>query len=110
KDSLLLTKPVVQVMKNGPNIFWITSWGNGLIRYNATENTLTQFLPEKNNPNSIVNEIAINVLKDVHGNIWASSMGGISRFLKESDGFRNYLFAGTGGGFLFVDSRGTLWA
>ena len=100
------------IIKDGQNFLWISSVGNGLIRYNPRDGSAKQYMHDETDTGSISGQVVITVLEDRELNIWAANVGegkGINRLNKQTGRFRHYL-NGVNAGFIFQDQEGELWA
>lgn len=56
------------------NLWFAT--GSGLLRYEPDSETMVQFLNEKDNPNSLVDNHVLKIFEDRAGNLWFATDGG----------------------------------
>lgn len=69
---------------------WMSSGGQGLIRYNGKDFTFLN--SESNNPNSLVSDRLECIHADQNGYIWVGSFsGGLSRYDNISETFKNFI-------------------
>ena len=62
KDSV--RAPVFQIMQDTKGSHWFTSFGKGLFRYNARDNSVKRYVPDKMDSTSIGSRYVIDVLED----------------------------------------------
>ncbi|MET1256850.1 ATP-binding protein [Aliikangiella maris] len=77
------------VIEDKEGILWAGTIGAGLIRYNPKNNEMTQYLPEKNNPQSLGDEVIHMLTIDSNNRIWVCTLNGVSILNKERTGFIN---------------------
>lgn len=88
---------------------------NGLNRYSLEDETITHYLPNKNNPSTVAHNVIKSILQDKNGNLWIGTYGGgLSLYSYETDSFSNFNtnnskiqsdFINT----IVQDIEGTLW-
>jgi ligand-binding sensor domain-containing protein/two-component sensor histidine kinase len=103
---------------------WITTWGNGLIRFNFKNNTALHFYYKEDDPNSLSFNRTTKVLVDRNGIIWIGTFGGgLTKLLVDYEStpqnfsFSNYKHSPNNKSALsddrvislFEDSENTLW-
>ena len=100
------------IIKDEQDFLWISSVGNGLIRYNPKDGSAKQYMHDVKDSGTISGQIVISVLEDRDQNIWTGNVGegsGINRLNRHTGHFRHYL-NGISAGFIFQDREGELWA
>ncbi|QCX40344.1 response regulator [Aureibaculum algae] len=74
---------VFSILKDHKKNFWIGTYDNGVYRYvfdvNSNSYKKNIYYHNKNNPNSIANDIIRNIYEDSHGNIWFATGNGLSK-------------------------------
>jgi signal transduction histidine kinase/ligand-binding sensor domain-containing protein len=99
------------ILRDKEGIIWLGRWGQGLVRYNPKDHSITHFYSSERDSSSISSNHVGQILEDNSGIIWTGSDNGLNRLDKNSGKFVRYL-AGTGtfSVNLFQDSEGNLWA
>jgi len=102
--SLAIYNPEIKGRKIFPKLFsinalfedreenlWVGTWLDGLFRYDKKNQTVTQFMPDAKNPNSISANKITCITEDSHGFIWIGThSGGINKFDKAGGKFFHY--------------------
>jgi ligand-binding sensor domain-containing protein/serine phosphatase RsbU (regulator of sigma subunit) len=92
---------------------WIGTYGGGLNVLNTQNNTIKHFTNDPNDSTSILDNNIIRVIKDRNGNIWIGSTKGLSKYIPESQSFKNYTENdGLANSFVYglvEDKKGNLW-
>jgi ligand-binding sensor domain-containing protein len=82
---------------------WVASPTTGLFRFNPGTGKFTHHYTEKD---GLPNNAVLGVLKDNQGNVWVSTVKGLSRFETKTETFRNYdMFDGLQGNEFSLISR-----
>lgn len=77
-------EPIFCMMEDNESVLWLGTYGGGLIRYK--ENKFTRFTVE----DGLYNNVVFKILEDDAGNLWMSSMQGLSSVSKSMlDQFAN---------------------
>jgi ligand-binding sensor domain-containing protein/class 3 adenylate cyclase len=74
------------IHQSKPNVFWLGTYGDGLIKVNVTSNQIEQFDVNKGLPNNVI----YGVLEDKNENLWLSTNRGLSKFSIRKETFINY--------------------
>jgi hypothetical protein len=70
---------------------WVGTWLDGLFRYDKYANTVSQYLPDSNQPYKISSNKITCITEDSQGYIWIGThSGGINKFDKSSGRFYHY--------------------
>ena len=92
---------------------WIGTFGGGVNVLNISNNTFMYFKNSPNDSTTIAGDNIIRIFKDRSGNMWIGSANGLSRYLKENKGFKNYDEKdGLANNFVYgivEDDKGYLW-
>ncbi|MCF8378758.1 MAG: hypothetical protein K9H49_04220 [Bacteroidales bacterium] len=65
---------------------WIGTWLDGVFLYNSAGESLRQFIPEENNPNSLSSNKITSFLEDSNHNIWIGThSGGVNVYHPKED-------------------------
>lgn len=80
---------LIQIQRdlNQEGIFWIATYGGGLLKWDYRTNKIEKKLTK--NEGLPDNTIA-SMVPDANGNIWMSTFNGVSKFDPESENFTNY--------------------
>ncbi|MBU2554405.1 MAG: histidine kinase [Bacteroidetes bacterium] len=70
------------------NLWFAT--GSGLLRYEPDSETMVQFLNEKDNPNSLVDNHVLKIFEDRAGNLWFATDGGVNVYNPPAFPFGTY--------------------
>jgi ligand-binding sensor domain-containing protein/signal transduction histidine kinase len=82
---------------------WVVSPSTGLFRFDPGTGKFTHHYTEKD---GLPNNAVLGVLKDNQGNVWVSTVKGLSRFDPKTETFRNYdMFDGLQGNEFSLNSR-----
>jgi hypothetical protein len=74
------------IHQSKPNVFWLGTYGDGLIKVNVTSNQIEQFDVNKGLPNNVI----YGVLEDKNENLWLSTNRGLSKVSIRNETFINY--------------------
>ena len=87
------TSRVTGILNDRNGLKWISTWGNGLFRYDANSNDVKHYLPDPKDPGSIGTKDLLQIHKDNSGTLWFGSWdgGGLNRLDPGTDQFRHYL-------------------
>jgi ligand-binding sensor domain-containing protein/serine phosphatase RsbU (regulator of sigma subunit) len=92
---------------------WIGTFGGGVNVFNLRNESFKYFKHDPQDLTSISDDSIIRIFKDSKGNMWVGSTKGLSRYLSESNSFRNYNEKdGLANNFIFgivEDDKGNLW-
>ena len=77
---------VEDVYSDGATI-WVASPSTGLLRFDPETGKFTHHYSEKD---GLANNAVVGVLGDARGNVWVSTIKGLSRFDPRTESFRNY--------------------
>lgn len=112
----VLTGPRI-IVDRQDNI-WVGTWGGGLTRLGADRETITRYLSDPVDTNSLCSDYIKALSEDFDGNIWIGTTGkGVSCFNPSTNDFRNYRYiwgdstalASDYISDIFVDSRKDIW-
>ncbi|MGB5849350.1 MAG: two-component regulator propeller domain-containing protein [Ignavibacteriaceae bacterium] len=92
---------------------WIGTFGGGVNILNLRTQSFKYFKNDPQDLTSISDDSIIRIFKDSKGSIWIGSTKGLSRYLSESNNFKNYDEKdGLANNFVFgivEDDKGNLW-
>jgi serine phosphatase RsbU (regulator of sigma subunit) len=92
---------------------WIGTFGGGINVFNLGNQSFKYFKNDPQDSTSISDDSIIRVFRDSKGNMWVGSTKGLSRYLNESNNFRNYDEKdGLANNWVFgivEDDKGNLW-
>jgi len=117
---------LMSVIEDSENNIWFGTWFDGLYKLTADRKKLFHFMPDRNNPNSLSNNIVESIFQDNAGYIWVGTeFAGINILKKNKkffvratniEGYEKlpplpYLCSANAGDtiFLGVDGGGLLW-
>jgi ligand-binding sensor domain-containing protein/serine phosphatase RsbU (regulator of sigma subunit) len=90
RDKELGNENVWEIFEDSKNQMWFGT-SNGLYRYNPANEELKHFVSERNNSESISDNIVRSVFEDSRGNIWVGTEMGLNRFEISSQSFMRFL-------------------
>ena len=82
---------------------------NGLARVDRSTNNFNVFRFNKENAKGISGATVFSIAKDKKNNMWFANVGGVDKFISDSNSFRHYL-KGYSVRAVLVDAKGILWA
>ena len=99
------------------DLLWFGTEGNGIFKFNKKTGKFTQYKNEKENKNSLSNNIVQNLYQDKFGEIWIPTYGGgLNKFNRETDDFtiyqKNIGKDSISGNIIwdcYLDSKGRFW-
>jgi ligand-binding sensor domain-containing protein/serine phosphatase RsbU (regulator of sigma subunit) len=78
------------VLKDDDQSIWVASNGAGLYHYYPEKNSWENFVPS-DGPQSISHHSPSNLIKDLKGRLWVSSLNGIDLYDREKKTFRHFV-------------------
>jgi ligand-binding sensor domain-containing protein/signal transduction histidine kinase len=106
-------KIVRAILEDRQGNLWIGTEGGGLKRYEPGKGLMTTFRHDKNDPDSLRNNVIYALFEDSDGILWIGTEGGLHRFNQQSETFSFYsiehglpddeIFA------ILEDQNGNLW-
>jgi len=92
KSASLDTSRVMGIMIDRLGLKWVSTWENGLFRYNAKSGAAIHYLPDPNDPGAIsTKDLTSTIHEDRSGILWFGSFNGLNRFDRQTEGFKKYL-------------------
>jgi ligand-binding sensor domain-containing protein/serine phosphatase RsbU (regulator of sigma subunit) len=92
---------------------WLGTYGGGVNIFDRQKNIFTHFSNDPANDSSIADNIIVRIFKDSKNNLWFGTTGGLSKYLPESNSFKNYhVEDGLSNNVIFgivEDNKGYLW-
>jgi serine phosphatase RsbU (regulator of sigma subunit) len=92
---------------------WIGTFGGGVNILNQKDQTIQHLVQNVDDSTSLIDNNIIRIIKDSKGTMWLGSTKGLSRYLKESNTFKNYTEKdGLANSFVYgilEDNNGILW-
>ena len=82
---------------------------NGLARVDRSTNNFNVWRFNKENEKGISGTTVFSIAKDKKSNMWFANVGGVDKFISDSNTFRQYL-KGYSARAVLVDAKGILWA
>jgi len=91
QKNLPSTIPVNALFEDSRENIWIGTWLDGVYYYNSSEKTLTQYLHNKDNPNSISSNKITSIYEDPNRDVWfGTHSGGLNKFDFKTHNFTSY--------------------
>lgn len=98
-------------------IIWIGFYGQGLDRFDPHSNTFTHYRHDRDDPESLSNDIVTSILSDHQGNLWIGTYSGLDLFDRTTGKFTNKSYDAADAHSLscdtirslYEDHQGTLW-
>jgi signal transduction histidine kinase/ligand-binding sensor domain-containing protein/DNA-binding response OmpR family regulator len=81
--------PVRAVYESRKGDFWVATDGGGLILFDRRQNKIASRYTTED---GLCNNSILNILEDEKGNLWMSTLNGLSRFDPEKKSFNNYYY------------------
>jgi ligand-binding sensor domain-containing protein len=75
--AALDTSRVMHIMNDSQGFKWISTWGNGLFRYNADKNDLKQYVPDPSDSGTIRTADMLSIYEDRSNILWFASLNGM---------------------------------
>ncbi|WP_339750648.1 two-component regulator propeller domain-containing protein [Algoriphagus aquimarinus] len=105
---------IYDMLEDSNGLLWLATYNNGLISYDPVSGEKKSFLPEPNNPKSLLHHSVVDVFLDTKQQIWvATSGGGFAKYDNKTNSFTSYTLAK---GFptntyynIVEDDQGLLW-
>jgi ligand-binding sensor domain-containing protein/serine phosphatase RsbU (regulator of sigma subunit) len=98
---------------DGSDNLWIGTFGGGVNLFNQKSQTFSHLNHNPDDSTSISDNYIIRVFKDSKDNLWFGTTKGLSRYLKDSNIFKNYTEKdGLANSFVYgivEDDKGNLW-
>ena len=86
------TSRVSYILNDRNGLKWISTWGNGLFRYDANSKDVKHYIPDPKDSGSIGTKDLLQIHKDKSGTLWFGSWdGGLNRLDAGTEQFRHYL-------------------
>ena len=82
---------------------------SGLARVDRNTHQFTVYRATKENEKGIIGPTVYCIAKDKKNNLWFANLGGLDRFISDSNAFRHYL-KGYSVRAVLVDTKGKIWA
>jgi len=80
----------ISLLKDSRGFLWVGSSGCGVERYNPNTEEWKLFTHDPQNPGSLSDDFIEAILEDISGTIWFATAGGLNRFDRNSETFKNY--------------------
>jgi two-component system sensor histidine kinase ChiS len=71
---------------------WTGSYDAGISVFDEEHKVFSHYINNKSDSSSIICDNIQKILKDREGNLWIGTTNGLSKYLPETDNFKNYLF------------------
>jgi ligand-binding sensor domain-containing protein/serine phosphatase RsbU (regulator of sigma subunit) len=113
KITSIASNSVWSIVEDNSGNLWLGTFGAGVSVLNKERNGFRTYRNNPSDSSSLVDNNIVRVFKDSKDNIWVGTTGGLSRFIKKSNKFRNYK---TEDGLaneviygILEDNRGMIW-
>jgi DNA-binding NtrC family response regulator/ligand-binding sensor domain-containing protein len=112
------TRNPIWVIEDHLGDLWISSWQEGLIKFDRKTESFKHYVHDENDPNSIMSNGTYHLYEDNSGTLWLGMIGeGMEKFDRESEVFvhyRNdpddiYSLSSNAVNIIYEDSEGNLW-
>jgi len=100
-------REINSVFCDSKNNIWVAN--NGLNLLNRKNKTFITYKNEKNDTNSLGNNLVKDIIEDSKGNIWLGHYDGVSRLDFATGKFRNYKFPEVFVNSITEDKEGNIW-
>jgi len=105
---------IYDMLEDRDGMLWLATYNDGLIRFDPKSGEKRSFLPDANNPNSLLHHSIIDVFLDSKQQIWVATIGGgFARYDSQADSFTSYTLSK---GFptntyynIVEDNQGLMW-
>jgi ligand-binding sensor domain-containing protein len=105
------------IHKDQKGIVWLGGWEGGLEAFDETTEQFSHYMPDPDNPNSLISDRVLSLLENPDGSLWVGQQGGLSLLNADRTSFTNYLpdsnnpyTIGAGDiSSLFRDRAGSMW-
>lgn len=79
------------MIKDRNGIFWLASWGGGLIKFDPLTEQFTQYINDPSDPRSLKDNWLHTIFQDRTGKLWVGTQDhGLAQFFPESGEFQHY--------------------
>ena len=112
------TRDPIWVIEDHLGDLWISSWQEGLIKFDRKTESFKHYIHDDNDPNSIVSNGTYHLYEDKSGTLWLGIIGeGMEKFDRESETFTHYgndpddiySLSSNAVNIIYEDSEGNLW-
>jgi ligand-binding sensor domain-containing protein/serine phosphatase RsbU (regulator of sigma subunit) len=112
-STSISSNSVWSIIEDNTGNLWMGTFGSGINVLDKNRKIFKHFKHDPNDASSIGDDIIIRVFQDSKNNIWFGTTKGLSRFIKESNSFKNYREEnGLANDFVFgilEDNNGNIW-
>jgi ligand-binding sensor domain-containing protein/signal transduction histidine kinase len=78
------------ILKDEQDVIWASTYGKGVVSYNAVTGSSTDFKYNESNRNSICSDRVNSIFEDSKKNLWFATEGGLCRLNKATGTFTRY--------------------
>jgi serine phosphatase RsbU (regulator of sigma subunit)/ligand-binding sensor domain-containing protein len=78
---------VRSILEEEDGSLWLGTWGDGLLKMNPKRKVVRRFYPDSTDNNSISNDRVRVIRKDLSGNLWIGTNGGLNYFDQKTNTF-----------------------
>jgi signal transduction histidine kinase/ligand-binding sensor domain-containing protein/DNA-binding response OmpR family regulator len=107
---------IYALYESSKNEIWVSSRNNGLFQINSS-GSITKFLHDASNPNTIAHNQVREIVEDNRGSLWIGTFKGLNKYNPNTKQFTVYVKDNTPGSMshssvfsLYKDNQGTIWA
>ncbi|MDO3387174.1 two-component regulator propeller domain-containing protein [Gilvimarinus sp. SDUM040013] len=118
KNPNSLSGSTILEMAYGPNgTLWLGAWDRGLNQFDPKSGRFKRYLPEADNPHSLLGREPWGILFDSQQRLWVTTEKGLNLYRPLTDDFRHYLPQNSSGQpveamytrHVYEDRRGNIW-
>ena len=70
---------IIALYEDRDSFLWVGTWGGGLNRFDPLSGQFTRYLPDPQNPASLIHPIVTDIVQDESGVFWVATLGGLER-------------------------------
>lgn len=114
-ESIIQSKNIYTIFESSSNEMWIGTRMEGMFRI-GVEGTITEYLYDKNNENTISSNQVRDFVEDGNGNLWIATFTGLNKLDVKNNTFQLYTSNNQPGDLihpsvfsLLRDRQGTIW-
>ena len=85
-----LFPPISALFEDDKNQIWIGTSGVGLYKYDKKSDSITSYMPDRNDSTSILSNFIFSIIADKEGQIWIGTRNGLVLFDVSSNSFTQY--------------------
>lgn len=116
-SEILYKLNIFSILEDSEGIIWIATMGDGLVSYNKSNQKLTRYLTDINNPYSLSNNWVRQVYENSRNELWISTGSSIDLYDRTKKQFIHFnsniydttTISGRGAYIIFEDSNHNMW-